>query len=145
MPMTTRGQSSTLVHLAARAYGRDLWLPRFVNRRQSQPPLGCSVQERRKQRVKISPYVSTSQGNHLVNYNHNSCGNSPPPVSSCPPGHSSLRPHCNSVSRRCSFPFHDGFQSFQPPLERCIISSVSYFLPNNRLAFELTSSFRFYG
>jgi hypothetical protein len=31
--------------------------PRYVNRRQSQPPLGCSVQERRKQRAKISQYV----------------------------------------------------------------------------------------
>ena len=69
MRMMTRAQSSTLAHLAAQTCGRGSWSPKSANRRQSRPPLGCSAQERQKQRAKISPYVPAllphRNGNHL--------------------------------------------------------------------------------
>lgn len=68
MSMTMRAQSSTLVHLAAQAYGRGLWSPRSANRRQSRPRLGCSVQGRRKRRAKISPYVLASLPHRNANH-----------------------------------------------------------------------------
>jgi hypothetical protein len=85
----------------------------------------------------------TPQYKSFVNYN--SCGSSPPPVSSRPPGHSSLRPLCNSVLLRYSFPFHVGFRLFPLSLELCTTSSLPYFPLNNRPAIVSTSSFRSYG
>ena len=66
---TTKGQSSTLARLAVQVYGRDLLSPRSASRRQSRPPLDCSVRERQKLRAKTSQYVPGllphPNGNHL--------------------------------------------------------------------------------
>ena len=75
---------------------------------------------------------------------YTSCGSSQQPVSSPPPGHWSLQPRYNSVSRRSYFPFHAGCRLFQPSLGHCTMSSVPYLL-HNLLLVESTSSFQFYG
>lgn len=70
MTVRKRARWCTLGHLAVQAYGRGSWSPKSANQRQSRRLLGCSAQERRKRRAKISLYVSvpspSRNANHLV-------------------------------------------------------------------------------